>query len=250
MPFPQHPGKPRWTPVFSAADFHRYPAARRGRPGPRAPPSIVTVFGSRWKRYLPRACPGTFDAGLGIHRVKPTVGIVLVDGPGAPFAAMIVEELAASGARRFVIVGLAGSLQSRIPAGALVLCTKAVRDEGTSHHYQESSRFARPDGKITKLLQTHLERLGCPCTRGASWTTDAIYRETREEIRRYREAGVVTVDMEAAAVLVVARLLGAKAAALFVISDHVDERGWEPRFHDSRRPLRQALRWTLAALAR
>ena len=248
MPFPQLPAKHRWKPLFTASDFQRYVATRRGRSVPKAPGSVVMVFGSRWRTYLPRAFRGTFDPRIGIYRARRKVGVVLVDGPGAPFASIVVEELAALGVKRFVIVGLAGSLQPRLAPGSLVLCTKAIRDEGTSQHYHRPALFARPDRDLTELLQDDLQRSGTSCVRGPSWTTDAIYRETRQEIRRYRRAGVLTVEMEAAAVFAVARRLRVKAAALFVVSDLLVETGWEPRFHDARKPLRRTLRVALSAL--
>ncbi len=46
----------------------------------------------------------------------------------------------------------------------------------------------------------------------------------------------------------VAQQLGGRAAALFVISDHLDERVWEPRFHDTREGLRRALRLAVGTL--
>lgn len=248
VPYPQHPTKHRWEPLYTASDFQRYAAARRGGLVPKPPPSVVMVFGSRWRRYLPRKFRGAYDPRTGVYRANPRAGVVHVDGPGAPFATIVVEELAALGVRRFVIVGLAGALPSSIPAASLVLCTKALRDEGTSHHYQRAAAFARPDPQLTHLLRTYLERSGSAFTQGPSWTTDAPYRETVPEIRRYRRAGILTVEMEAAAVFAVARRLDLRAAALFVVSDHLDESGWVPRFHDTRPALRHTLGLALAAL--
>ncbi len=162
-------------------------------------------------------------------------------GPGAPCASIVVEELAAQGVRRFVLVGLAGALAPELAPGSYVVCTRALRDEGTSHHYRAPGRFARPDGRLTADLRRVLEREGAPYRAGSTWTTDAPYRETREEVRGFRREGILTVEMEASAVFTVARYLGVSSAALFVISDRLDENGWEPRFRDARRPLYRAL---------
>lgn len=149
MPYPEQPSKHRWESLFTASDFHRYVAARSGRPPSRPPPKVVMVFGSRWRRYLPRRFPSTFDRYSGVYRASAKVGVALVDGPGAPFATIVLEELAALGVERFVIVGLAGSLRSGIAAGSVVLCTKALRDEGTSYHYQGPAKYAHPDRPLT-----------------------------------------------------------------------------------------------------
>jgi uridine phosphorylase len=247
--FPQHRRKHLERPLFTAGEFHRYVARRRGVPPPRPPDTVVLVFGPRWRRYLGRKYPGTLDRRSDIYRVRPGVGVTILGGPGAPLAGIVVEELAAAGTRRFVIVGIAGSLQPELRLGGIVLCTRALRDEGTSHHYLAPGRFTEPSPKLTDTLRAALGRAGTPFVTGPTWTIDAPYRETIAEIRRYRSQGILTVEMEASAVFAIARLRGCESAAVFVISDHLDERGWEPRFHDCRPALHKALGVVVGALA-
>jgi uridine phosphorylase len=247
--FPQHRRKHLARPLFTAEEFHRYAANRRGTSPPRPPKKVVFVFGRGWRRYLGRKYRGTLDRRTDIYWVRPAVGVTILEAPGAPYTAIVVEELAALGVRQFVIVGIAGSLQSELRVGSLVLCDRALRDEGTSHHYTAPSRFARPSPELTATLRSALEHARTSFAIGPTWTTDAPYRETIAEIRRYRREGILTVEMEASALFSVARLRGRESAALFVISDHLDERGWEPRFHDSRPGLRRALGVVIEALA-
>jgi uridine phosphorylase len=241
VPFPQHPTKHREKALFTARELHRYESRRTGSRRPRPPGTVVLVFGRRWNRYLGRKFHGAYDARSGMYRAGAGVGVVVIPGPGAPFAAIVVEELAALGVRDFVIVGMAGSLQPELRVGSLVLCRQALRDEGTSHHYAPPAEFAEPSPQLTRQIRGALARSGRPYTEGTTWTTDAPYRETVAEVRRYRRRGILTVEMEAAAVFCVARRLRRRAAALFVISDHLDESGWEPGFHESRTGLRRAL---------
>lgn len=249
MPFPQHPRKHREQPLFTAAQFHEYVAKRRGSPLPKPPPSLALVFGRRWKKHLDRKYRGALDSESDVYRVGDDVGISIIGGSGAPHAAIVIEELAALGVRRFLTVGIAGSLQPRLRVGSFVICDKALRDEGTSHHYVRPSVFAYPSSKLTAALKATLEREGTPFEKGPTWTTDAVYRETVPEIRRYRQRGILTVEMEASAVFSVARCRGCEAAALFVISDHLDERGWEPLFYDCTVALRRALDLAVETLA-
>ena len=250
MPFPQHPRKHTGRPLFTAVDFSRYWAKRTGLAPPRPPRSVVLLFGRhRWHSYLSRRYRGARDPRTDVYRVRDGVGVTLVDGPGAPLAAIVVEELAALGVRRFVIVGIAGSLQPELRAGCLVLCNGALRDEGTSHHYVRSGLFARPSSRLTRAVKAALRREEVPFEEGSSWSIDAVYRETASEVRRYRKAGISTVEMEASAVFCVARYCGCEAAALFVISDHLSERKWEPRFHDTKPGLRRALQIAIESLA-
>jgi uridine phosphorylase len=48
---------------------------------------------------------------------------------------------------------------------------------------------------------------------------DAPYRETVEEVRYYQGEGVLTAEMEAAALFAVAKARGVELACAFVISD-------------------------------
>jgi uridine phosphorylase len=240
VPVPQHSAKHREPSLFTAADFQRYADSRSGRDRVRAPENIVLVFGRRWSRFLRRTYPAA-DPRTGVIPARRSVGIAHLLGPGAPYAAIVVEELAARGARRFVIVGIAGSIQPTLAEGSIVVCTRALRDEGTSHHYARAGGFAMPSARLTSRLRAALGRAGLPVTEGGSWTIDAIYRETLSEVRRYRRMGLLTVEMEASALFSVARYLGAEAAAVFVVSDLLDETGWKPRFHATPAGLRRAL---------
>ncbi len=207
------------------------------------------MFGHRWDRYLTSRFGAPWIPPYVVYRVTRDVGVCALRGPGAPYAAIILEELAALGVRRFVIVGMAGSLQSDLESGRTVVCERALRDEGTSHHYGAVGRYARPSPGLTRALRATLDRNAIPYEVGATWTIDTPYRETLAEVRRYRSEGILTVEMEAAAVFTVARIRGCEAAALFVISDHLTDRKWEPRFHDTRPALRSGLDLAIATLS-
>ena len=66
---------------------------------------------------------------------------------------------------------------------------------------------------------------------GTSWTTDAPYRETLAEVKYYRDEGVLTVEMEAAAIFAIAKYLNIKAGAILTISDYLTEESWKLHFH-------------------
>jgi uridine phosphorylase len=157
------------------------------------------------------------------------VGVVEGFGFGAPGAAIVIEELTALGVRRFVNVGLAGALPNDVDFGDVVLCTAAIRDEGVSHHYVPATRYAYPSAGLTDELRQAMLRKGDPFTEGMTWTLDAVYRETVEEALAYREEGVVTVEMEAAALFTIAEVRSVEIASLFTISDHLlADSEWRP----------------------
>ena len=71
-----------------------------------------------------------------------------------------------------------------------------------------------------------------PHVTGATWTTDALYRETREKLDRRVAEGCLTVEMEAAAFFAVATFRGVTFAQVLYAGDDLsgdawDERGWD-----------------------
>src|SRR5579863_10513411 len=120
---------------------------------------------------------------------------------GAPFAVLIAEQLFASGCRLLVSVTSAGQINPIGPTPYFVLIDRALRDEGTSYHYLPGSTFAEaPDtALLTRVEETGRTLPDVALYRGATWTTDAPYRETEAAIARARELGALAVEMEAAA---------------------------------------------------
>ena len=116
-------------------------------------------------------------------------------------------------------MGEAGGINQSLKPGDIVLCTKALRDEGTSHHYIKSSKYAYPDSKLTSDISKGMRRENTEFLRGATWSTDAPYLETVEEVRKYSSSKIYTVDMEASALFAIAQRRGIAAAAVFLVSD-------------------------------
>jgi len=108
-----------------------------------------------------------------------------------------------------------------------VVVDRAVRDEGTSHHYLSDERYADATGSLVGGLAAALADRGIARRVGLSWTTDAIFRETTAELEHYRSEGVLTVEMEAAAVFAVASYRGADAVAVLSVFDRLLGDRWE-----------------------
>ncbi|MGC1238116.1 MAG: nucleoside phosphorylase [Acidimicrobiales bacterium] len=149
------------------------------------------------------------------------LGFVAGFGIGAPAAAMVLEELVELGATRFVSLGFAGALSNELDFEDVVVCSKALRDEGVSHHYLAPARYSFPSETLSAHLLRALAGDGEAVSVGPTWTIDAIYRETMAEATAYRDEGILTVDMEAAALFAVGEVLGVDVASVFTISDHL-----------------------------
>ncbi len=119
---------------------------------------------------------------------------------GAPFAVLVAEEMFACGCEFLISVTSAGQVAPAGPPPYFVLIERALRDEGTSYHYTPPARYSELRPGLNELLFGAFENgAGPEVNRGASWTTDAPFRETASEIERHRSAGVLAVEMEAAA---------------------------------------------------
>lgn len=163
---------------------------------------------------------------------------VLQPGVGAPLSAIFMEDLIALGVRRFVAVGGAGALLPELVLGHAVVVDSAVRDEGTSFHYLPPAAVVDADPAGVATLSATLDAAGVPYLGARTWTTDAIYRETRARVDRRRAEGCAVVEMEAAALIAVARYRGVGFAQLLLAADSLAGEDWEHRG------------WTTAAAAR
>ncbi|MBY5839528.1 nucleoside phosphorylase [Rhizobium leguminosarum] len=120
---------------------------------------------------------------------------------GASFAVLLAEQLFASGCRLLVSVTSAGQITDSAPTPYFVLIDRALRDEGTSYHYLPPALFANaPDAALLDRIGEAMSDLsGVVLHRGATWTTDAPYRETEVAIASAHRHGALAVEMEAAA---------------------------------------------------
>lgn len=178
--------------------------------------------------------------------------VVFHPGVGAPLAAGLLEEVIALGCRKFVACGGAGAVDGRLETGRVVVPVSAVRDEGTSYHYMPPGREVEPSPEAVASIRETLDHRGIDYTAGKTWTTDAIYRETRDKVLARREEGCVVVAMEAAAFFAVAQFRGVTFGQLLYAGDDVSGEEWDHRgWNRSRMPVRERLFWlaTEACLA-
>jgi uridine phosphorylase len=124
---------------------------------------------------------------------------------GAPFAVLVAEQLFATGCRFLVSITSSGQIGPKDNPPYFVLIDRAFRDEGTSHHYRPPDRYATADSSLCDRVEAACQSVSRPVYRGATWTTDAPFRETDAAIQRAREEGILAVEMEAAALYTFAR---------------------------------------------
>ncbi|MDO8484820.1 MAG: nucleoside phosphorylase [Candidatus Limnocylindrales bacterium] len=233
MSYPNHPDKHR----FEAIVDPRTMLAHRQRGGRL--PSDLSLRGVviclqrglperlRWRiriRRLGRLMGDLYE----IRRTQGRVAVLTNFGLGAPIVAAQAEELIALGATRLVSIALAGGIQPDLAPGAIVVAQAAIRDEGTSYHYLPPAREVTADPALSAALVEALERRGSSVHLGRTWSIDAPYRETREEVAQNAADGVLTVDMELSALLAIAQTRGVRAAGVLVVGDSLAGGQWRP----------------------
>jgi uridine phosphorylase len=123
---------------------------------------------------------------------------------GAPFAVLVAEELFASGCQLIISVTSAGQITPLGRPPYFVLIERALRDEGTSYHYLPPAPYSALRPGLAELARAAWDASGVQMYTGASWTTDAPFRETAAMIEACRANGILAVEMEAAALYALA----------------------------------------------
>ncbi|SDY02664.1 nucleoside phosphorylase [Halobellus clavatus] len=118
---------------------------------------------------------------------------------GASFAVLLAEQLFAAGCEFLISVTSSGQIVPKDDPPYFVLIERALRDEGTSHHYRSEGRYAALDDELGASVEEACRRVSRPVYTGATWTTDAPFRETETAIARARSEEILAVEMEAAA---------------------------------------------------
>ena len=118
---------------------------------------------------------------------------------GASFAVLVAEEMFTCGCELLISMTSAGQIISKGRPPYFVLIEKALRDEGTSYHYLPPSAFSTINSKLMVCLTNAFAKSQHPVFFGATWTTDAPFRETETAIAYAQSDGILGVEMEASA---------------------------------------------------
>jgi len=149
-------------------------------------------------------------------------------GIGSPSAAIAIEELAAVGVETVLRVGTTGALQSGIEIGDMIVATGAAKDEGTTKRYESATVPAVAEYGVLSGLADTAERIEDGTTGGTVHvgplaTDDAFYAETDEYVEAWEAAGLLAVEMEAAALFTLARRKGLAAGAICTVDGNLVE---------------------------
>ncbi|MGL4773551.1 MAG: nucleoside phosphorylase [Clostridium sp.] len=148
---------------------------------------------------------------------------------GAAGCVAVLEDLFAMGMEKLVLFGTCGVLDNSINDCSIVIPESALRDEGTSFHYMEAGDVVKVNEKHINTFKNFLDECKLSYTVGRVWTTDGIYRETRDKVLRRKDQGCVCVDMECSAVAALAHFREKEILHFFYAADNLDSEIWETR---------------------
>lgn len=154
----------------------------------------------------------------------------------SPDSAIMGELVCAAGTGHIIRTGSCGALQEDISIGDLVIVTGSVRGEGTTPYYVPENFSTVSDVKVVSALIEAAEEIGIKCHVGTVWTTDALLKETKEQVEKMRSLKVKAVDMVSASLLTVAQLYEVRAGAILAVSDNLitGELGFmDPKYNET-----------------
>jgi len=190
--------------------------------------TVVFCFDTGLYTKLKRTIKGSIFSGLTgeLYLMDNNIALAGKFGIGCPATVAFLEELTACGIIRFVGIGSAGALHNDIKLGDVVLCSGAFSDEGTSAHYPGYKLFSNPSHTLNARLAAWWKKRQFPFVEGKAWTIDAPYRETKQKLKYFLNAGADVVEMEASAMFNIARFRKVDVANVFVVGDSISGSTW------------------------
>lgn len=184
----------------------------------------------------------------GVYRGRRILAIST--GMGGASTAICAEELADLGVTDMIRIGSCGALQSHLSLGQLILCDRAVCDDGTSQTYLGTLRYAAPelntasgpgasgasseelafafaDPSLTAACERAAGSLHVPFAVGPTRCHDGLYLRSKPQLDAFYSAkGIFASDMETAALFAVGALRSVHTASILntVVEWHSDLR--------------------------
>ena len=142
-------------------------------------------------------------------------------GIGCPTTAIAMEELMNIGADTFIRVGTTGALVPYLDSGDIVVVTGAVRWEGTSKTYIATEYPAVASYQVVNALLQAADELGIKVHPGIIISSDAYYGGNDEVLRKFGEANVLSIEMEASLMFTLAGMKGVRAGAICTVDGNI-----------------------------
>lgn len=138
----------------------------------------------------------------------------------APDSAFTTELLCTGGLNTIIRMGSCGSMDENIAVGDYIVADSIIRGEGTTPYYVDETFKPSVDRQLSQQLYDAFDTIG-NVHFGCIWTTDALFRETKEVVNKYIEKGAIAVDMVTSPLVTIANLYNKRVASIFAVSDNL-----------------------------
>lgn len=155
---------------------------------------------------------------------------------GASAAVEMLDWLISYGVKQVLAIGSAGAL-TNLPENYFMVPVKAIRDEGTSFHYQPAANMIDLRSKYLTRVEQLMIQNGLKVKEVITWTTDGFFRETKDKVQQVKKLGAACVEMECAALAACARFREVDFAQILFTADSLanleqhDDRNWGRMAH-------------------
>lgn len=184
-------------------------------------PDRVIIIGEQMDDYVEVAKSREYRVINGHYKGKEIT--VASHGVGASGAATCFEKLIQIGAKKMIRIGTAGSYNESNPPGTLLIADSAAREEGISHQLVPSGMPAVADFDLIVALKKSIEATEFDYSIGTIVTLDVFFEGVIPfPHKEYKMSGALGAEMELAALFVIARMRGVKAAGIVALDGYAD----------------------------
>ncbi|MCF0116644.1 MAG: nucleoside phosphorylase [Sphaerochaetaceae bacterium] len=174
------------------------------------------------------AYTGTANGKIPIYYIETAeLNVLFYMSPiGAAIAGTIMDEVRVlTGASKFIVFGSCGILDKDKCEGKIIVPSAAYRDEGFSYHFIKADDYISIEkcSEISKFFEIN----DIAFTIGKTWTTDAFYRETINNIDLRIKEGCICVEMECAGLQALCNFRNIYLYPFFFGGDLLNNSSWE-----------------------
>ncbi|MFC1651995.1 nucleoside phosphorylase [Patescibacteria group bacterium] len=145
--------------------------------------------------------------------------IGFIAGQGSSIAACMTERLRVYGAKAIIRIGTCGALSRSVKLWTPIVTTACFSSEGTSGHYLPKGYPIISDVNLNDILIKKITEAGIDYQRGITITTDGRWRENPVLLKEINKLGVMSIEMETAAILSVCQFRKIPVAAINIPAD-------------------------------
>ena len=174
---------------------------------------------------------------------------VMGSGMGIPSIGIYAHELYSFyGVENIIRIGSCGGYSEDVDVGSIIAAQGACTNSNFLSQYGLEGTYA-PIADFSLLLKAHetAEKMGIKLDVGNILSSDTFYSQDTEAWKKWKDMGVLGVEMESAGLYAIASKLGKKALGIFTVSDHFIHTGHDMTSAERERSLDEMIRLSLEA---